>query len=84
VITAPDSSRSDSTRASAGRAEMLTLLGNDWLVAVFGAITVPDPSQLKRRNSEHVQNCPTDKNWPIILEFQLGKISRVITAPDSL
>jgi hypothetical protein len=42
MITAPDSSRPDSTQVGASRVEMLTLLGNDWSVAVFGVITAPD------------------------------------------
>jgi hypothetical protein len=36
VITAPDSSRSDSTQFGADCVEMLTLLANDWSVAVSG------------------------------------------------
>jgi hypothetical protein len=41
-------------------------------------------TQLSRIHSEHAQNCPTDKNWQITLEFQSGRIVSLITAPDSL
>jgi hypothetical protein len=45
VFTAPDSSLSDSTEISAGRVEMLSLLGNNWSVAVVGVNTAPNPIQ---------------------------------------
>ena len=60
------------------------------LVAVFGVITAPDPTQLNstgRRISEHVQNSPTGQKLRFFVDFsrvELSRVVRVITAPDAL